>query len=165
MKKYFSLLLALSLLMSYNLSAAETYTYPDSDNPVVQITFPDGWEIEPDEEMLHAMPNDESIYLGFLALEGSNDIEDALDAVDEVLAELLSELELADFEEIENDDFVFLYSEGNGVDKEGDDVNVTVALFSPDGEMVCLVFYYGTPEAEEIHENELNAIVASILKP
>jgi len=165
MRRYFSLFLVVSLLMSYNLSAAETYTYPDSDNPVVQISFPDSWEIEPDEEMLHAMPGDESIYLGFLSLEGSEDIEAALDAVDEVLAELLSELDLADFEEIENDDFVFLYSEGNGVDKEGDAVNVTVALFSPDGEMVCLVFYYGTPEAEEIHEKELNAIVESISKP
>ena len=56
----------------------------------------------------------------------------------------------------------FMTCDGTGIDNEGDKVNVSVALFSPDEKQIFILLYYGTPEAEDAHEDELIGIIKSI---
>ncbi len=138
-----------------------TIVYPEK-NPIFSVTFPDNWSTETDEDILHATPGDSSIYLGIWALEDAENLNAALDAVDEAVASLVKNLEVEDPETMEVNGIQFMTCDGTGVDGEGDGVNVSVALFSPDGKQIFILLYYGTPEAEDAHEDELVGIVQSI---
>lgn len=160
MKKFVLLLSVLFLISLVNTSFAEKFVYP-SENPIFSIVFPDDWQIELDEEMLHASPEDESIYLGLWAL-GVESIDDALDALDEIVGETVVEPEFDEPGQVTVNDIAIFYVDGKGTDEEGDNVTFSVALFSPDGETVFIVFSYGTPEAEKLHGEEWESIVKSI---
>ncbi len=156
-----SVLFVLCLLVAANVSVGETFTYPGED-PLFSISFPDDWIVDLDEDLLSSMPEDESIYLGLWAIADSDNLEDALDALDEVIEELVVEFEAGELEELEINDIQIFYVDGSGLDTEGNDVNVSAAIFSPDEEMICILFYYGTPAAESLHEDELVGILKSL---
>jgi predicted Zn-dependent protease len=143
--------------------SGNTIVYP-SENPVFSITFPDGWETETDENLLHAFPADSSIYLGLWALEEGVKLEDALDALDEIVSSLVTGLETGEAEKNEINGIEIVSVDGSGKDTEGDDVNVSAALFSPDDSQVFILIYYATPAAEARHEDELIAVIGSINK-
>jgi hypothetical protein len=138
-----------------------TIIYPEK-NPVFSVTFPDEWKTETEEDIVHAYPADESIYLGIWALEDAENLDAALDAVDEAVASLVKNLKVDDPETMTVNEIEFMTCDGTGIDNEGDKVNVSVALFSPDGKQIFILLYYGTPEAEDAHEDELIGIVKSI---
>jgi hypothetical protein len=52
--------------------------------------------------------------------------------------------------------------DGTGKDEDGNKVSVSVALFSPDEKQIFIMLYFGTPEAENTHEDELVGILKSI---
>jgi hypothetical protein len=141
--------------------ASTTVVYP-ADNPVFSITFPEGWRTETDENLLHAVPQDSSVYLGLWALEDAKNLDEALDAVDELVGSLVKNLEVDEVDSSILNDMEFLSVDGKGIDTEGDAVNVSVALFTPDEETVFILLFYGTPEAGDLHENELVDILKSI---
>ncbi len=143
--------------------SGNTIVYP-SGNPVFSITFPDGWETEADENLLHACPADSSIYLGLWALEEGVKLDDALDALDEIVSSLVTGLETGEAENNEINGIDFLSVDGTGKDGDGDAVDVSAAVFSPDDKQVFILIYYGTPEAGEKHEDEMTAILGSINK-
>jgi hypothetical protein len=138
-----------------------TIVYPEK-NPIFSVTFPDNWSTETDEDILQATPGDSSIYLGIWALENAENLNAALDAVDEAVASLVKNLEVDDPETMEVNGIQFMTCDGTGIDGEGDKVNVSVALFSPDEKQIFILLYYGTPDAEDAHEDELVGIVKSI---
>jgi len=142
---------------------SSTYVYPEKAS-VFAITFPDEWQVENEEALLHASPADESIYFGVWALTEADSLEAALKALDESLADYLTDLELGDPEEVEINEIAFLTVNGQGKIPEGDLVNVSVALFSPEEKIVFIVLYFGTPEAEEKHEEALTKVIQSIKK-
>lgn len=151
----------LLIFSNWQNSIADTFTYP-KNNPVFAITFPNNWKVDLDDELLHASPKDESIYLGLWALDNTDNLEAALDAFGESVSELISELHISDPDELEINGIPFWTIDGNGVDSDGDDVEVSVGLFTPDGETIFILLYFGTIEAEQKHEDELSDIVQSI---
>jgi hypothetical protein len=163
MKKALFLLLAALTLTA----AAQTteYMYPDTKNPIFSITIPDAWKVEQDEEvtMIHALPADESIYLGFRVLDDAKTMDAALEEVDKIIADLVTNLNLGDAKEMTLNEIPFVYVDGTGKDKDdGGDLNISVALFIPEANTVGIVLYFGTAEAEKLHEKELTDILASI---
>jgi len=144
-------------------ATSSTYVYPEKAS-VFSITFPDEWQVESEEALLHASPADESIYFGVWALMEADSLDAALKALDESLADYLTELELGDPEEVEINEITFLTVNGQGKIPEGDLVNVSVALFSPEEKTVFIALYFGTPEAEEKHEETLTKVIQSIKK-
>ena len=160
MKKLTLLFSVLFLIVLLNNSIAEKFIFP-GENPVFSIVFPDDWEIELDAEMLHATPEDESIYLGLWAL-GAESVDDALDALDEVVGEAVADAEYDEPGQLKINDIKIFYVDGKGTDDEGDNVAFSVALFSPDGETVFIVFTYGTPQEEKLHNEEWDGIIQSI---
>jgi hypothetical protein len=146
---------------SGSFSSKCTITYP-ADDPVFSVTFPENWSTETDENIIHATPNDSSLYLGIWALEKGSDLDAALDAVDEAVSSLVKDLKVGEVDSTVINDIQFLNVDGTGKDEDGNPVNVSVALFSPDKEQIFILLYFGTPDAENTHEDDLVGILKSI---
>ena len=161
MKRLPVFLMVVVLLLSTNFLFADEYSYP-GENPVFSITFPDDWKVETDEELLHATPKDETLYLGLWALADVENIDAAMDAIDEVVAEFVDDVETDEADEMEINGIEITFVDGVGKDEEGEQVEVSVALFSPDDETVFVLFYFGYPETTKQHEKALVKILESI---
>ena len=162
MKKYLLLLTVLSFLFSTNFLSADEFHYP-AKNPVLSITFPNDWKIETEEEQLHATPKDESLYLGGLALDDIEDVDDAMEAIDKIVAEFVDDFKAEEPGEMEINGIEITFIEGIGKDEDGEKIEVSTAVFSPDdGETVFVLFYFGYPEATKKHEKALVKIIESI---
>jgi len=161
--KLISVAVLFMLLVSFTVAFAEDeeFIYPSKD-PVFSITIPDGWKSELDENMLHAGPADDSIYLGLWVLQEDDSLEAALDALDESIAGYVRDLKTGEPEEVVINDIKFMTVDGTATDKDGDPVNVSVALFSPDDETIFILIYFGSDEAEKKHDSELSAVLNSI---
>ena len=162
MKKIFFLLMSLFLFaISVN---AETYSYPAAD-PVFTISFPDNWTIETDEELLHAMPADESVYVGIWAIDSVEDVDLVMDALDEEIANFIQDIETDEPVETEINEIPFIIVKGNGVVEDDIPVDFSGALFSTDGETFFVGLYFGTPEMIQKYTKKLDAILDSVSIP
>jgi hypothetical protein len=138
-----------------------TIVYPEK-NPIFTVTFPDDWSTETDENLLHAVPSDSSLYLGIWALENADNLDAALDQVDEAVSSLVKNLKVDEADSMDVNGIKFITVDGTGKDEDGNKVSVSVALFSPDEKQIFIMLYFGTPEAENTHEDELVGILKSI---
>lgn len=162
MKKSLTGLLTGLSLLAGSVFAGEL-VYP-SDSPVLSITFPDSWKTEADGEVMHTSPADESVYLGLWALAEDQDVNDAIDALDQVVGELVKDAEFADAVE-NNINGIDIYSvDGTGKDDEGNNVTVSAAVFTPDGKQTFIILYYATPESEKKHEKDILSVLGSLKK-
>ena len=73
--------LLVSLLLSWSTQAqARTYSYPDTRRPLFSLDIPNAWHVEIENDVLHAGPPDQSLYLGFWALRRWHDsVADAVE--------------------------------------------------------------------------------------
>ena len=159
-KKCFILLFA--CCFTIGLLYAEEYRYPSAEEPVFSITFPDNWIVDAEGNLLHAGPPDRSIYLGLWALEEAESIKAAVESLDEAITDLVTEVQWEDPEEMSINEIPFLTIAGVGQAEGEQEVTVEVAIFSPDGEQLFLLLYFGVPEAEEKYDADLMDIVQSI---
>jgi hypothetical protein len=167
MSKMLRLILPLLAVLLLGSSAAiaggggNTITYPEK-NPIFTVTFPDDWSTETDENLLHAVPSDSSLYLGIWALEDANTLDAALDEVDKAVSSLVKNLKVDDADSMDVNGIKFITVDGTGKDDDGNNVSVSVALFSPDEKQIFIMLYYGAKDAEDVHEKELVGILKSI---
>lgn len=141
---------------------AERYEYPGDGDALFSIDVPDGWQVSVEEQVLHTGPPDESIYVGLWALDGVS-LDSAGEAIDQIVSELIRGFEIEEEDELEIDGMPFVYFEGWGYSREdGSPLNASIALFSPDGDSVCTIFYFGSPDAERVHEKMLDRMLGSI---
>lgn len=152
----------LTLLMMIDAVWATEYFYPNRSRPLFSVTIPDTWKVEAENELLHATPPDESVYIGFWAVE-KPDMDTIGDAVAQIVDEVVKGFEIDEEDDMEINGIPFYYFSGKGRDgDDGSPLNAGVALFSPDGENFCIVLYFGSPEAESHHEQNLIGILRSI---
>ena len=143
------------------LAAGQKYYYPNAEYPLFSVTLPNSWLAEADENVLHASPADESIYLGFWAVDIES-LDQVGDALDEIVGDLIFDFEIEEEGELEINGMSVFYIDGCGLDSDDDEIECSFGVFSPDGETFCVILYFGTAEAEEKHSAALNAILASI---
>jgi hypothetical protein len=74
----------------------------------------------------------------------------------------VTQLKVGEVDTLVINGIAFLSVDGKGIDTEGDRVNVSAALFSPDQETIFILVYYATPAAEAHYENDLVSILKSI---
>ena len=138
------------------------FTYP-ADNPVFSIDFPNNWKVTPEGQLIHAMPQDESVYVGLWALEAGTTIDSALAAVDQMVADMVTDFSCGDAQYVDVNGITFTEVAGQGNNREdGTPVNVSVDFFSPDGNQVFVLIYFGAPESENKYGAQLAQIVQSI---
>ena len=159
--------LCIALLFGAERSSAEELIYPTQDAPLFTITMPEKWKSDIIEEtILQAISPDEKVYMMAWPVDAET-IEEAADAIDEFLSDVLTELtmtEKADTPTING--IPFWQNTGSGKDVESDDdVNITADLFSPDGKTVCLLVFLTEPKAGKAHQEEMTTIVHSIKRP
>lgn len=159
MKRWMTLVLLVTALSG--VWAGQTYYYPDAESPLFSVTLPDSWTVEAEDQLLHASPADESLYLGLWAVEIA-DMDAVSKAVDQIVGELVSDFEIEEEDEIEINDMPMYYFDGTGFDEDGDEIECSVGVFTPDGETFCVLLYFGTTAAESKHEEALNQILYSL---
>lgn len=157
------MLLVLGLFLSLSSpSYSENYTYP-ADNPVFSIDFPDDWKITPEGELLHAMPQDESIYVSLWALQDGTTMDSAVNAVDQMVADMVTDFSAGDVDYVDVNGIRFTEVAGQGRSKDnGTPINASVDFFSPDGRQVFVLIYFGDANSEKNYEGQLAEIVQSI---
>ncbi len=69
MKKACLIFIILSLFLNIYLVQGQTTVEYPGDDPIFSISFPKKWKVTTEEELLHALSKDESIYVGLWALE------------------------------------------------------------------------------------------------
>lgn len=170
-----SMLLVIGLLFSAMAVFAQTvYTYP-ADDPVFAIAFPDDWdvELEADEAGVIAVSPDEEIEINIWPLDAddvADDVEAALMAaaeeIDIILAEYVTDFEASDPEVIEINGITFVEIAGSATYLEDDsEATISVNFFSPDGETVFALIYWGNPESDDYFMEDLAAIINSVQAP
>lgn len=170
MKKWVSLVVMLLGLLSlvHIAVAQEDYWFEyDNGEVIFYVTLPGGWSGEWQEEegvsILHALPEDESVYLSLWALHDVADLQDAAEAVDGIIEQLFTDAKWGEWEEWENNGIPFLTSDATA--KTIDDntlVDLSASFFSPAEGEIYLLIYFGTPEAWHEHKEEIEEIYGSI---
>jgi len=161
-------------MMTSSMFAAQVITYP-ADAPVFSIEFPDKWavEIDSEEDAVYATSPDEEIELDIWALPEEDvkadvdaSIKAAAEDIDVLLAEYVKDVKLGDAQDFEVNGVKFVEFPGTAKYIEDDsDVNISAAFFSPDGEAVFVLLYWGTAEDEQAYADDLKAIVQSVKQP
>lgn len=161
MKKIFFILIIFAACFA-SVSAQQVIVYPAED-PVFSISFPEDWIVNLDEESISATPSDSSISFNIIAL-GAADIDSAIAYADLFLSDMFQDLELDDPISEEYNGLNFLSISGSGTDESGTEIYVDVELISDNEGQYFMLFYFGTPDSETAHDQEIQFIDESITK-
>jgi hypothetical protein len=166
-------IMAMLMLSAGICAAGTTVSYPP-DDPVLSITFPEGWKktMDPnyDKGIIVTSPDGE-IEIDLWALDETDVKQDpnlaySIEEVKIIIREWVTDFEAGPIEAFEANGIRFVGKEGSGKSKEdGSPVDVSVYFFSPDRKTVFVLMYWGTPEAGARYKKQLNAIARSIRKP
>ena len=158
------LLAVMSLFLCLSSVNAETFLYP-ADDPIFSVSFPDEWIVETEEELLQAMPVDETIYIALWAMEDVDDIDLAMEALDEELGSIIENVEAKDPQEVMINEIPFIIIDGKATVEEEIPVEFSVVVFSTDGETFFVGLYFGSKEDVAKYRTELDEIIKSVSIP
>lgn len=170
MKNMLRLLVIVSVICMASMALAQedfSFEYDDG-TPIFFVTLPDNWTGEWQDEdgvsILHAAPADDAdVYLSIWAIHDIADLKAAAEAVDEVLAQLVTGVNFETWEDVIINDIPFTHSESAAKLLEGGtDVIVSAAFFNPEEEEVYILLFLGTPDAFKGHGDNLTEIIQSI---
>lgn len=160
MKKGMGGILAAWFMMGALCLYGGTYGYKG----MYSVDFPASWEVETEEEIIMAHPDDGSIFISLWVAEDFESFEAIVDGLAKLTEDLfeVDDERLSDIKEMEINGIPFAFMEGKGKDEDGAAVNFTLAIFCPDGSNLVSMIYYGTPEAEQVHKQAVQEIIKSI---
>lgn len=159
---------------------AQTLTYDHEGEPLFSITYPSGWlidlnfrqeaeeagAIEPGEEpalrVVEARPGDDRhLWVGLWVVPDVASLEEAVDYFASLRQELFTDVELSPIEELELGGMPGRGATGTAK-REGESVELRIALFQPRAGVVGAALYVGKPDAWRLYRDELEAMAASI---
>lgn len=174
-------LLALVFLALPGLATAETVIYDEGEEPLLSITYPEGWLIdtnyiadakaagtytggEPEIRIVEAMPDDGTrLWIGIWVAPRVPNLEKGLEYLDSLDSSLFTDIEVTDPKDEELGGMPAKTLKGSAK-RQGEDVELAMALLQAKPDVVVAVLYVGALDTWANHEDELNAIVGS-LKP
>ena len=169
MKRALSCTFILSLILFVGLpTLAQTdYWFESEGDPIFYITLPESWNGEWQEEdglsVLHAISAEETAYLSIWALHDVDDLEEASEAVGEMLDEWVNEFESEEWEEGTINDIPIVYTDGTAVDIEtGEDLDLSLAFFIPQEGQIFILIVVGEQEDRDEHSEDIQSILQSI---
>jgi len=159
-----SLILCLAtMVMAYTAPAAQVAAYPKA-KPLLDLTFPDGWEIQNEGEGLLASPkDDDSFTVLAMPLKSTNEqVQQAVVEAKEILAEDFKNLEYEELRKIEGEGVVTLLLQAKGADDEGK-VNLACLIINqPAAESLILVQLISSPEGFDKHGDAGLALIKTV---
>jgi len=155
--------LCAALLLSSITRAEQVAAYPAA-KPLVDFTFPEGWEIQNEGDGLLAHPKgDDSFLVLVMPLESTNEeVDKAITETKELLAENYKELEFEGPQKVEGDGVASLMLQAKGVDDEGK-VNLACLIINqPDAKSLILAQLISSPEGFDKHGDAGLALIKSV---
>lgn len=154
---------------------AHTFTYNLEDGTAVfSIEIPDGWRLDLDFEpapegsdippprVVEAIPKDGSkLWLGTWVLSEITSLDDAREYFESLEQYILNAVVIEQINEENLNNMSARVLRGSAK-KEHEPVEWVMALFQPRAELVAGILYIGVPEARQLREAELRAIVKSV---
>lgn len=133
------LLILAGLFLTSALMADQTVSFP-GDKPVIDISFPSGWELKPKSGSLYAHPEGDSGYFMSLSeLEATSaDPTAAVEEVKEGIAELFKNVKYQEPQTTEAGDLDIMLLNAKGEDDDGV-ANINVWMIAKKGEETLLV--------------------------
>jgi len=156
-------LLCAALLFSSISRAAQVVAYP-AEKPVIDLSFPEDWEIQNEGNGLLANPKDDDSFLVLVTpLESTNEeVDEAVTETKELLAEDYEDLEFEELQKIEGDGVASLLLQAKGADDEGK-VNLACLIINqPDAESLILVQLISSPDGFDKHGDAGLALIKSV---
>jgi hypothetical protein len=172
------ILLSVTFLFTASLVFAQTkiYNYPVA-KPIVSMEVPTStWSVSIEDDLVTFQPNDDTDTGRLIAMIWKSDnpysedavdviIDEAFELVEEILVDLEWKEESSEFE-INGIEFAGIDGWGNYVNNDGskDEMMVSVSIFLPDNDNICVFVFFGLNEAYDKHGEEFLEIMMS-LKP
>jgi hypothetical protein len=161
-------------------ASGQTLTYDHQGSPLFSVTFPAGWLIdldfgeearqagaytegvEPALRIVEARPTDgRKVWVGLWAVPEVETLDDGVAYFGSLRQELFTDLELAKPDKAELGGMPARVTRGTAR-REGEAVELSLALFVPRQGRVAAALYVGAPEAWRAHAAELEKMVASL---
>lgn len=143
--------------------AAQVAAYPKAE-PLLDLTFPDGWEIQNDGDGLLANPKDDGSFTVLaMPLKSTNEqVQQAVTEAKEILAEDFKNLEYEELRKIEGEGVVTLLLQARGEDSEGK-VNLGCLIINqPEAKSLIMVQLISSPEGFDKHGDAGLALIKSV---
>jgi hypothetical protein len=164
--KPFLLLTLTSAILAPISSADQIVGYPEK-KPVIDLSFPDKWEVKYEDGALLAIPSeeDDSFIVAVTPMEaGVEDPQAAIKEAKEAIEEKFEGVKYEELQKVEGDGVVTLLVQGKGKDDSGA-ANIASAIISrPDAEHLYLMELISTPEGFTNH-SEAGLKLIKTLKP
>jgi hypothetical protein len=155
MKKTGCLIILLYIVCIF--TYAEIFTHEAGN---LEMSLPDDWLVEPDEDMLFASSPDDEIFLMSWVVTEVDQIEAAIDAVFEEVEKMITDFETESEEEFDLNGLsaYMLYGAGFYEDIE---VGIVMSLVDS-GDAITILFFFGTENGWTVYEEDFVNIVSSI---
>lgn len=151
-------------LMGYLMGGAfaATYSSPNTDHPLFSVDIPDSWITQVGNDLLHTGPPDRSVYLGFWMVRRIENLQQAGEAVGRIAGQLVSDFQVENQEGTELNGMPAVFLDGLGLNEEGAEAEVSVAVFTPNADTFCIALYFASPEGGEKWGQDLTEILESM---
>jgi hypothetical protein len=152
-----------SLLFTSVCLAEQSVSYPE-DHPIIDIHFPENWEVKPKEGVMYAHPADDaSFFISLAPLEATSDDTAAGAAeVKEEIEDLFENVVYQEPQEIEIGELSVLLINAKGEDQDGK-ANINLWMITKKDEPTLLLMKcISSQEAFEKHGEEALAVIKNI---
>ena len=161
--KYSLLLLSLTTGLLFNSVALadQTVSFPE-DHPIIDLSFPDDWEIKPKEGVIYAHPKDDAgLFFSLTHLESTDPTEAAAQAKEDIEA-LFKNVKYKEPETAEAGEVNIMLINAKGTDEDGP-ANINLCLIGrKDKEALLALKCISSQEAFEKHGDLGTKIINSI---
>ncbi len=179
MGKSLSLGAVLIVLLGAGVCQAQTLLYDHDGAPLFSVTYPEGWivDLELDQEareagtytggeleirVIEAWPSDQRrLWLGLWVAPDVGNFDEGLAYAASLQQDLFTDLENSEPRTTTLGGMEARVVEGTAR-REGEDVELLMALFEPRSGTIAVALYAGRPEARELHREDLEAIIDSL---
>jgi hypothetical protein len=177
--KRLALIVGLGLLLTAP-AEAQTLTYEHQGSPLFKITYPAGWLVDLDFQqeakeagaykegeplelrIIEARPSDgRHLWVGLWVVPDATDLDQGEAYIASLRQDLFTDVEVSQPTTASLGGMPARLASGNAL-REGEPVELKIALFEPRAGIVAAALYVGIDEAWQEHRDELDAMAASI---
>ncbi len=143
---------------------AEKLTFPNTGEAMFQITIPDSWSPDIDEDdVVEATSPEENISLSIWKIDSSTTMETVTNDLKDILKEYADDVELVgEPETIEVDGLPGLFLVGTGNAHDDNDLVGFIAFILVKDEDAAIVYFELDDDATEVEQEKFKAILSSI---
>ncbi len=143
-------------------NADQTATFPQKE-PLIDLTFPDGWEIKEEGALLAHPKEDQSFIVSVAPLESTNDkVSEAVAEVKKLIEEDFEDVTYEELQKIEGEGVVSLLLQAKGKDSDGKASIFNLIINQPKAESLLLLQMIASSEGFEKYAEAGKQLMLSV---